>query len=148
MPLHRFYVPEGLYTEEDKKKLAQSITDLYTNPGLPYVGAGLPPFYVVVLFIPVKKDSYYVGGKANDKFVRVSIQHIARHFESHEQAKKFVDKYEERLAPFIKDRGLDWEIAFELVDRNLWRENGLVPPLSESEGEKLWVRLNKPVPYE
>ncbi|KAI1717708.1 putative oxalocrotonate tautomerase enzyme domain-containing protein [Ditylenchus destructor] len=141
MPLHRFYVPEGLYTEDDKKKLSQSITDFYT-------GIGLPAFYVIVLFIPIKKDSYYVGGKANDKFVRVSIQHIARQFESHEVAKQFMDMYEGKLAPFIKDRGLDWEVAIEIVDRNLWRENGLIPPLTGSEGEKEWIRLDKAVPYE
>ncbi|KAI1706329.1 putative oxalocrotonate tautomerase enzyme domain-containing protein [Ditylenchus destructor] len=140
MPLHRIYVPEGLYTEDDKKKLAQAITDLYTPK--------LPAFYVVVLFIPIKKDSYYVGGKASDKFVRISIQHLARQFESYEYAKQFIDKYEAKLAPFIKDRGLDWEVAFELLDRNLWRENGLSPPLAGSEGEKEWKRLNKPVPYE
>ncbi|KAI1710003.1 putative oxalocrotonate tautomerase enzyme domain-containing protein [Ditylenchus destructor] len=141
MPLHRFYVPEGLYTEDDKKKLAQSITDIYTS-------IGLPAFYVIILFIPVKKDSYYVGGKTNDKFVRVSIQHIARHFESYEVAKQFMDMYEAKLAPFIKDRGLDWEVAFEILDRNLCRTNGLPLPLSGSEGEKLWVRVNKAVPYE
>ncbi|KAI1707310.1 putative oxalocrotonate tautomerase enzyme domain-containing protein [Ditylenchus destructor] len=76
MPLHRFYIPEGLYTEDDKKKLAQSITDLYTHV--------MPAFYV----------------------------------------------------------------AFENLDRNLWRENGLIPPLAESEGNKEWMRLNKAVPYE
>ncbi|KAI1702475.1 putative oxalocrotonate tautomerase enzyme domain-containing protein [Ditylenchus destructor] len=140
MPLHRFYVPEGLYSEEDKKKFAQSITDMYVH-------IGLPAFYVIVLFIPIKKDSYYVGGKANDKFVRVAIQHIARQFESNDVAKQFMDMYEQKLAPFIKDRGLDWEVAIEIVDRNLWRENGLVPPLSASEGEKEWIRRNKAVPY-
>ncbi|KAI1699294.1 hypothetical protein DdX_17424 [Ditylenchus destructor] len=39
-------------------------------------------------------------------------------------------------------------VSFELVDRNLWRINGLAPPPSRSEGEKEWARLNKPVPYE
>ncbi|KAI1714653.1 putative oxalocrotonate tautomerase enzyme domain-containing protein [Ditylenchus destructor] len=141
MPFHRFYVPEGLYTEEDKTKLSQSITDFYT-------GIGLAAFYVVVVFIPIKKDSYYVGGKASDKFVRVAIQHIARHFETYEVAKGFMDMYEGKLAPFIKDRGLDWEVAIEILDRNLTRLGGLPIPLSGSEGEKLWVRVNKAVPYE
>ncbi|KAI1703997.1 putative oxalocrotonate tautomerase enzyme domain-containing protein [Ditylenchus destructor] len=141
MPLHRIYVPEGLFTEEDKKKLAQGITDIYTD-------AGLPAFYVYIVFISIKKDSYYVGGKASDKFVRISIQHGARSFESWEVGKKFMDLYEKKLAPFIKERGLDWEVAIDTVDRNLWRENGMIPPLTGSEGEKLWVRLNKAVPYE
>ncbi|KAI1732519.1 putative oxalocrotonate tautomerase enzyme domain-containing protein [Ditylenchus destructor] len=128
--------PEGLCVEDDQQKIAESITDLYTS-------GGLSVFYVVVLFIPMKKRSFYVGGKSTDKFVRVSVQHIARQYES---ANKFIDRYEERLAPFIKDRGLDWEVQIE-VDRNLWRENGLLPPLPRSVGEQEWIRLNKAVPY-
>jgi hypothetical protein len=30
---------------------------------------------------------------------------------------------------------------------NLWRENGLQPPISGSVAEKEWVRLNKAVEY-
>jgi hypothetical protein len=32
-------------------------------------------------------------------------------------------------------------------DANLWRENGMLPPLPNSKAEKEWVRVNKPVPY-
>ncbi|KAI1709552.1 putative oxalocrotonate tautomerase enzyme domain-containing protein [Ditylenchus destructor] len=141
MPFHRFYVPEGLYTEEDKTKLSQSITEFYTGT------VGLAAFYVVVVFIEIKKDSYYVGGKANGKFVRVAIQHW-KPFETYEVAKGFMDMYEGKLAPFIKDRGLDWEVAIEIPDRNLTRLGGFPIPLKGSEGEKLWVRVNKAVPYE
>jgi hypothetical protein len=31
---------------------------------------------------------------------------------------------------------------------NLWRENGLQPPIPNSIAEKEWIRLNKAVPYE
>ena len=38
----------------------------------------LPKFYVVVVFIETDKDSFYIGGKPNDRFVRVVTQHVAR----------------------------------------------------------------------
>lgn len=69
MPLHRLYVPPNLYSTEDKATIAAAITKVYSN---------LPEFYVVVLFISVDKDDFYVGGKKSDAFVRISVQHIAR----------------------------------------------------------------------
>jgi hypothetical protein len=79
------------------------------------------------------------------------------------QVVRFFEGYEATLAPFIKDRGLDWEVKkrnkfnsillniFQIAviesDANLWRENGLIPPLPNSKAEQEWGRLNKPVPY-
>jgi hypothetical protein len=39
------------------------------------------------------------------------------------------------------------QIAVLESDANLWRENGMLPPLPNSKAEKEWVRVNKPVPY-
>jgi phenylpyruvate tautomerase PptA (4-oxalocrotonate tautomerase family) len=71
MPLHRLYVPPNLYSAEDKAAIAEAITEVY---------ARLPAFYVVVLFIDISKESYFVGGKRNERFVRIAVQHIARQF--------------------------------------------------------------------
>ena len=71
MPLHRFYVPPDLYSAEDKSAIASAITKVYSQ---------LPAFYVVVLFITVDTESYYVGGERKDNFVRIAVQHIARRF--------------------------------------------------------------------
>ncbi|KAG7441660.1 uncharacterized protein BT62DRAFT_833173, partial [Guyanagaster necrorhizus] len=57
IPLHRFYVPPNLYSNEDKQALAKHITNLYAR-------RGLPEFYVVVLFVEVPRQGYFVGGKA------------------------------------------------------------------------------------
>ncbi len=38
----------------------------------------LPKFYVVVVFIDTDLDSFYIGGKPNDRFVRIVTQHLAR----------------------------------------------------------------------
>jgi phenylpyruvate tautomerase PptA (4-oxalocrotonate tautomerase family) len=71
MPLHRLYVPPKLYSAEEKSAIAEAITKVYSN---------LPAFYVVVLFISVDKEDYYVGGRRSDNFVRISVEHIARQF--------------------------------------------------------------------
>lgn len=69
MPLHRLYIPPNLYSAEDKGAIADAITKVYSH---------LPAFYVVVLFINVDKEDYYVGGQRRDSFVRISVQHLAR----------------------------------------------------------------------
>ena len=68
MPLHRFYIPRNTYSKEDKAALSEAITSVYNV---------LPKFYVVVLFIEVDKEDYFVGGKSVDNFVRVVVHHYA-----------------------------------------------------------------------
>ena len=34
------------------------------------------------------------------------------------------------------------------ADMLTWHENGMSPPAPKSEAEKLWVKLNKAVPFE
>ncbi|KAI6195888.1 Tautomerase-3 domain-containing protein [Aphelenchoides besseyi] len=141
MPFHRFFHTPGTFSQADKDALGKQINDLY-------VSFGLPPFYVLVLFIPVEKKDFYVGGKQNhENFVRIGVQHIARQLATYFMVEGFFKKYEAILAPYIKDRGLEYEIAIEECDPNLWRESGLVPPTSNSKAEKEWLRLNKAVPY-
>jgi len=50
MPLHCIHAPSGAFTDEDKEALSKKITGLYQR-------AGLPAFYVVVLFIPVEEKN-------------------------------------------------------------------------------------------
>ncbi|KAI6228580.1 Tautomerase-3 domain-containing protein [Aphelenchoides fujianensis] len=142
MPLHRIFHSPETFSQADKDALAQRITELY-------VKSGLPPFYVLVVFLPVEKTDFYVGGKQNNEnLVRIAVQHVARQLPQHKQTVRFFERYEAALAPFIKERGLEWEITVEECDMNLWRESGLVPPLPNSAAEKEWVRLNKAVPYD
>jgi phenylpyruvate tautomerase PptA (4-oxalocrotonate tautomerase family) len=72
MPLHRLYVPPKLYSAEEKSAIADAITKIYTEV------YNLPAFYVVVLFISVDKEDYYVGGRRRDNFVRIAVEHMAR----------------------------------------------------------------------
>ncbi|BDA43043.1 hypothetical protein COCOBI_04-0530 [Coccomyxa sp. Obi] len=139
MPLHLIYSAKGVFSPSDKEAIAQNITNIY--------GVTLPKFYVVVVFVDVDEDSIYVGGKPNSRFVRLVTQHLAREKTDPERAEMVVNKIQNALAPYVHDRGLDWETHVEWMDREGWRENGLRPPMPETEAEKLWKELDKPVPY-
>ena len=71
MPLWHIYCPENAYSAEDKCALATCITDLYAD-------VGLPRFYASVVFHELPKNSFFVGGKATNDFVRIWIDQIAR----------------------------------------------------------------------
>lgn len=75
MPLHRLFVPKGLYTPDDKEAIAAAITTVYTAPPV-----SLPAFYVVVLFIDLEPGNIIVGGKVTERMVRIGVEHIARNF--------------------------------------------------------------------
>ncbi|EIE26123.1 hypothetical protein COCSUDRAFT_61117 [Coccomyxa subellipsoidea C-169] len=120
MPLHRIYAAKGTFSPPEKKAIAQSITNIYNS--IP-----IPAFYTVVVFIDVDEESIFVGGESNARFV--------------------IDLIQDAFAPYVRDRGLDWESHVEWVEREFWRENGMRPPLPNTEAEKKWVELNKPVPY-
>ncbi|OQV19459.1 hypothetical protein BV898_06450 [Hypsibius exemplaris] len=71
MPLHRIFHNPETFSPTAKEGLASTITNIYTD-------RGLPPFYAVVLFLPLETDLFFVGGKATDQFVRFVVQHLAR----------------------------------------------------------------------
>ncbi|KAF8695444.1 4-oxalocrotonate tautomerase, partial [Rhizoctonia solani] len=141
MPMHRIYTTPGLYSVAEKQSLATAITEIY-------VSGGLPPFYVNVFFIEVPKDSYYIGGQPDDNFARFNVQHIARAFPDKPYKLRFMEAYEKALKPFTADKGLNWEVNVDEADPLVWHTNGVSPPAPNSEGEKLWVKLNKVVPFE
>ncbi|KAJ7844057.1 putative oxalocrotonate tautomerase [Mycena leptocephala] len=110
MRLHRIFVPTGLYTPADKAAMAQAITDVYTS---------IPPFYVVVLFIDLQPSNFFVGGKTTEHMVRISVEHLARHFADDALKRRFMERYETALAPFTKARGVDWEVQITDCDVGL-----------------------------
>ncbi|KAJ7473714.1 putative oxalocrotonate tautomerase, partial [Mycena galericulata] len=77
------------------------------------VYAFLPPFYVIVLFI-LDAGTIFVGGKAAERMVRISVEHVARNFADDSSKRRFVDRYEKALEPLTKARGTDWEV--QIVD--------------------------------
>ncbi len=81
MPLHRVYAAKGIFSPEEKKAIAQSITRIYD--AIP-----IPSFYTVVVFVDVERDSIFVGGETNARFVRIVSQHLARSYSNAEEAAK------------------------------------------------------------
>ncbi|WP_344640457.1 tautomerase family protein [Kitasatospora cystarginea] len=51
------------------------------------------------------------------------------------------------IAPHTTERGLYCEFHVDETPRDLWMTDGVAPPPSGSEAEKLWVQENRPVPY-
>lgn len=60
----------------------------------------------------------------------------------------FLKKVDEVLKPHIEEKGYDWEYSIEETSRDLWKVQGLVPPMPGSEAELLWVKENKATPFE
>lgn len=59
-----------------------------------------------------------------------------------------MNKVDEVLKPHVEDKGYDWEYSIEETSRDLWKVQGLVPPMPGSEAELLWVKENKATPFE
>ncbi|KAI9004940.1 putative oxalocrotonate tautomerase enzyme-domain-containing protein [Hyaloraphidium curvatum] len=143
------YAPATLFSPEEKRAIAKSLTAMYTS-------VGLPAFYVIVLFIPVEADSFFIGNESHDErasrtgkpFVRIVSQHLARANRSEKDRQRSITALESRFKPFIADKGYEWELHIEEPTADLWRESGISPPAPRTPAEKLWVEKNEPSPYE
>ena len=140
MPLWNVYHPAGAYTEQEKREFAGRVTSSYES-------RGLPRFYVVTLFHEVDRGSFYVGGEPVDDVVRITIDHLARHFDNPAMRESSRQRISALIEPFTAGKGLRWEFHVDETPRDLWIINGLVPPPSDSDAEKLWARENRAIPY-
>ena len=81
MPLWKIYHPENAFSDDDKQAIAERVTALYTD---------LPKFYVGLVFQPVPKASFFIGGQRADDFVRIAVDHIARQIHEDEIKRRFL----------------------------------------------------------
>jgi len=137
MPLWKVYHPVGAYSAEDKRGLAERITALYSR---------LPKFYVGVVFQEVAEDAFFIGGQPAKNFVRIWVDHIARTLPTPEMRKWWIEQCDGALAPYIRDRGFDWEFHIDETSFELWSIQGIRPPLANSADEKRWIAENRPSP--
>ena len=120
MPLWHVYHPTACFsTLESKKALSASLTRVYTD-------AGLPAFYVGILFHPLPLDSMFIGGEtrsAQEKpFVRLVGEHIAIHQKNNDAAYATVTaRIDRALKPHIQAMGYDWEYHVDETERRLWK---------------------------
>jgi phenylpyruvate tautomerase PptA (4-oxalocrotonate tautomerase family) len=126
MPFWKIYVPEKTYTGEEMQQIATAITD-------GYAAVQMPRFYVVVVFQEVPRTAFYVGGEPRDDTVRIVVDHIAASLDTAEARRAAMYLLEQAIAPFVKDRGLNWEVHIDETPIDLWRK---------------WINENKPTPFE
>ncbi|KAK8180481.1 putative oxalocrotonate tautomerase [Phyllosticta capitalensis] len=143
-----YYAPStgALATPAARQALARAITSIYT-------GAGLPAFYVVVMYHALEASEFFVGGEPNDgatkkPFVRLTYEHTARNFQSKEVKMRFLAKLDEVIKPHLLDQGLDYEYSGADFDRDLWRINSIEPPQEGTRAFEVWKRENRAVPLE
>ena len=138
MPLWKIYHPVKAYSAEDKKALAQAITDVYAR--------SMPRFYVGVVFQEVSEDNFYIGGEPHPRFVRIWVDHIARTFQSEDRKTGFFLRMNQVLAPWIAERGFDWEMHVDETPFDLWTIQGYFPPREGTEDERRWIAENRASP--
>lgn len=142
MPYWEIFTPENAYSDQDKEALSAALTKVYVD------FVNLPEFYVVIRFHEMPENTMYVGGRPKNNFVRIVVDHIARQMDDPEFRKLAMAVFEDTIAPFVRERGFDWEIHIDETAIDLWRVQGLIAPPEDSEMEKLWARENRPVPYD
>ncbi|WP_206489800.1 tautomerase family protein [Rhodococcus sp. KRD162] len=141
MPLWTIYSSPGTLGVEDKKDLAERITERY------YQDVGLPRFYVVTIFTEVQPIDFYVGGEPIRSGVRVVIDHIARSADGEQGRRRTAKWVRSILQPTLGGRDFHWEFHVDETPEELWMIDGLVPPAGGSAGEQLWRSSNTPEPY-
>lgn len=137
MPLWTVYHAPGAYTADDKQAFAEAVVSLYPI---------LPAFYVGTVFREVPAESFFIGGKPVDGFVRIAVDHIARQFSSDRMRQRWLDMVNDALGPYLQGRGFDWELHIDETPSELWLIQGMRPPRPDTAGEKLWLAEGRPVP--
>jgi len=137
MPFWKIHHPKDIYSFEDKQQIAGRLTDIYA----PF----MPRFYVNVLFEEVEASSFFIGGKSHGQFVRIAIDHIARTMND-ETVIRFIDRVNIVIAPWVADRGLDWELHIDETPMNMWSVQGYYPPQMGTVDGDRWTAENKPSP--
>jgi Putative oxalocrotonate tautomerase enzyme len=140
MPLWKISHPAGAFSDQDKAKLSDEIASFYNR-------VPIPKFYCVTIFEEYTKDSLYVGGVVNNKFIRFTVDHIARTLPGPVYREWWVRTCDQIIAPYVKDKGFDWEISIDETPFDLWSLQGEIPPPFQSVGEARWIKENKASPY-
>ena len=142
MPYWQIFTPANAFTHEDREQLSQAITSIYVD----YVE---PP--AVLRGRPVQRhaEEHHVRRRESEQQLRPDLHRPRRATDGHRgAARACMTAIEDKLAPFVKERGYDWEVHIDETPIDLWRTQGLVPPPPYSDIEKLWATENRPIPYE
>ncbi|KAF6804840.1 prostacyclin synthase [Colletotrichum plurivorum] len=136
MPKWVFNSPAGLLSDTEKKQIAEGMTKVYTF-------AKLPAFYCHAHFCEFAPGNIYTAGEPSGDVCTIAIYHIAKVFETPEVEAAFIRAFDDVVRPILKPKGIDWESGIYESRRELWRVNGLEPPLRNSEMERKWFEAGK-----
>lgn len=140
MPLWKVSHPVGAYTAQDKQEFAENVTHIYE-------AVPLPKFYVVFMFDEIAEEDLIVGGEPRNNFVRIVVDQMARTMPGSDIAAWWVTALDTAIAPWVGDRGYDWELNILEPRSDLWSLNGFHAPPFESHAEKRWIKENKASAY-
>ena len=140
MPMWNVHHPKGTYSARERQEFAAQVTALYAE------SLGLPRFYVSVTFHECSPDEFFIGGEPNDRYVSISIDHVARQTPDPERRRWWMEQIHKKLARFLGDRGLHWEIHIDDTPFEFWAIDGYSPPAAGSADERRWAAENEPSP--
>lgn len=140
MPRWTFELTPDTLSAAEKQTVAQHVTDIY-------VELGLPAFFVNVFFHENRVGCFFSGGKAPPNAVFFVIDHAARSFPSEEVRLAFIQRINTIMRPILAPKGIKWEYNIYEHPRDNWRVNGMIPPIDEPEVLQEWIDEDNAVPY-
>ena len=96
-----------------------------------------------MIFEEVAAELSDVGGASHGKFVRLKLEHMARTLPGPIVREWWVKAVDQLIAPYVRDRGYDWEVTIDEVPADLWSLQGEIPPPFDLHAEKRWVKENQ-----
>ncbi|KAJ3543249.1 hypothetical protein NM208_g3673 [Fusarium decemcellulare] len=135
MPKWVFHHTEGAFTLEDKEKLAQGMSKIYTT-------FGLPAFFTHVHFIEFAPNDIWTGGKPSHNLTTISIYHAAANIRNEQEGEMFLKALDDVVRPVLKPKGISWESNIYETPRFNWRLQGMAPPDFKTEMLDRWVKNN------
>ena len=114
-----------------------------------YEAVPIPEFYnVVVIFEGVAAgDMFVFGGDQHDKLSGSRSIRWPGPCPARLSGNGGGCNLDELIAPWVRDRGYDWEFTITEPPFDLWSLQGQIPPPFESVAERRWVEENKATPY-
>ncbi|KAI6080734.1 putative oxalocrotonate tautomerase [Hypoxylon rubiginosum] len=133
MPVWVFHHTKGAFTREDKQKLAQGMSNIYTN-------IGLPSFYSHVHFFELGPDDIWSGGESAPPSTTISIYHAAASIRDPKEREVFLKALDDVLRPVLKPKGIRWESNVYETPRDFWRIQSMTPPEFGTDMHNKWVK--------
>lgn len=141
MPRWTFELAPNTLTKEEKRAIAEKVTDLYVN-------RGVPAFFVNVFFHENGEGNFYSGGKTPPDAVFFHIDHAIRKLPDENERTRFISEANAIVRPIFDPKGIKWESNIYEHPRENWRINGMIPPVKHPEIYKQWFEKNEAIYYE